>query len=257
MNRMSYKIVDVSSANIDKYPQAICFINPKNEHFHHKVEWLKQEFKNGLKIKLLFADGIKRAVGFMEYTIGENCYRAVSAKGYTFIHCIWTNGKKFQKQGLGKALLDEVAKDEKGSFGICTVASKKAFMANDSIFIKNGFKQVKKSASEQLLVKVFKADAPLPYFLPLSKAPAKGLCFTYSLQCPWVGRFAAEAKEFCKTFSLKAKFVLMKDASQAQRAGSIYSCLTLSYNGKILADRYISLTRFKNILKKEKIWESK
>ncbi len=33
------RLVDVTAANIEDHPQAICFINPQHEHFRHKVEW--------------------------------------------------------------------------------------------------------------------------------------------------------------------------------------------------------------------------
>jgi hypothetical protein len=45
----------------------------------------------------------------------------------------------------------------------------------------------------------------------------------------------------------------LKTPADAQNAPSLYSVFNLINNGKLLADRYISLTRFNNILKKEKI----
>ena len=74
-------IVEVSANNITDHPQVICFINPKHELYHNKVGWLKEQFKTGLKIKLLYIKGEKRPVGFIEYVPGEYCWRSVDAKG--------------------------------------------------------------------------------------------------------------------------------------------------------------------------------
>ncbi|MCP4751421.1 MAG: hypothetical protein GY866_11040 [Proteobacteria bacterium] len=42
-----------------------------------------------------------------------------------------------------------------------------------------------------------------------------------------------------------------KNAEDAQKAPSLYGVFNLIYKGKLLADRNISITRFKNIVKKE------
>lgn len=42
-------------------------------------------------------------------------------------------------------------------------------------------------------------------------------------------------------------------AAKAQQAPSFYGIFNFIRDGKVLADRYISLTRFKNILKHEKL----
>ncbi|MFC1635520.1 hypothetical protein ACFL5Z_11820 [Planctomycetota bacterium] len=49
-------IVDVTPDIIADYPQIICYINPKHEFYHLKIEWLKKRYKEGLKIKLLYLD---------------------------------------------------------------------------------------------------------------------------------------------------------------------------------------------------------
>ena len=49
---------------------------------------------------------------------------------------------------------------------------------------------------------------------------------------------------------LKLKITELKTPKQAQNAPSIYSVFSLIHDGKILADHYISNTRFNNIIKK-------
>jgi hypothetical protein len=245
-------IIEVGPENLAEYPQVICYINPNHKHHHLKIDWLKQRFKEGLKIKLLYLEGEKKPVGFIEYVPGGYCWRAVNAKGYMFIHCLWTYGKNNQHKGLGRMLLEQVEQDAKDMLGVAAVASGGAFMANTSIFIKNGYKVAAESGKDQLLLKKFK-EGPLPSILNWQAELAKyqDLTIIYSRQCPWVARFVEEIKPVLKKEKLEAHIIEMKSAAQAQKAPSLYAVFNLIYNGKLLADRYISVTRFYNIIKKE------
>ncbi len=246
-------IVEVTEDNISQHPQAICFINPKHQFYPKKIEWLKGQFKNGLKIKLLYLEGEKRPTGFIEYVPGEFCWRSVNAKGHMFIHCLWTNGKKYQHQGLGTLLINEVEKDAKGMIGVTAVVSDESFMANKKIFIKNGYEVVAVAGKEQLIVKQFK-KRPLPVINPFETERSKfkkGLTIIYSKQCPWVARFIEEVKPILETKQMNPRIIELKSPAEAQTAPSLYGVFNLIYNGKLLADRYISTTRFLNIIKKE------
>jgi len=246
------KIVNVTADNITDYPQVICFINPKHEFYSKKVEWLREQYKNGLKTKLLHINSEKRPVGFIEYVPGEHCWRSVNAKGYMFIHCLWTNGKKYQHQGLGGLLIREVEHDAKDMAGVAVLTSDKSFMSGKDIFLKNGYHQIAESGKEQLMVKQFK-DGPPPSINnwedELKKYP--GLTIVWSKQCPWVARFIEEVKPIIEQEKLEPEIFELTTPAQAQKAPSLYGVFNLIYNGKLLADRYISTTRFLNIVKKE------
>jgi hypothetical protein len=248
---LNTRIVQVTADNIKDYPQAICFINPKHPQFHHKMDWLNEQFKNGLIIKLLFIEDVKRPVGFIEYVPGEFCWRAVDAKEYMFIHCLYTNGKKFQHQGLGHLLLNEVENDAKDKMGIAAVTSDAAFMATRELFLKHGYNVIAESGKEQLVVKQFK-NGPSPFFTadPQSRNH-EGLVILYSKQCPWIARFIDEIQPVLVEKGLDSTIIEIKTYKQAQQTPSVYGAFNLIYNGKILADRYISTTRFKNIIEKE------
>ena len=120
------------------------------------------------------------------------------------------------------------------------------------IFLKNGFVITATSGKEQLVVKKRK-EGPNPTINDwegeLKKQ--KGLAIVYSRQCPWVARFIEEIKPTLKDFGLNPRIVELTTAKQAQKAPSLYGIFSLVYNGKLLADRYISVTRFKNIVNKE------
>jgi len=245
-------IVDVTLENMAEHPQVICFINPKHELYDKKISWLQEQFKNGLRIKLLFLKSEKKAVGFIEYIPGEFCWRAVSAKDFMFIHCLWTNGKKHQHKGLGKLLIEEVERDAKDMLGVAVITSEKSFMTNKEIFLKNDYLLLEESGKDQLLVKQVK-EGPKPAINDWQSEFKKyqDLTFVYSKQCPWVARFIDEVQPFLEEKNLKPNIVELKTADQAQKAPSVYSVFNLIYEGKIFADRYISTTRFMNIVNKE------
>ncbi len=254
MEPMNFKtnIVEVTTENLSKHPQSICFINPKHESYHKKLEWLTEQFKHGLKIKLLYIDIEKRPVGFIEYVPGEYCWRSVSASGYMFIHCLWINGKKYHHHGLGSLLIEEAEKDAANMLGVAVVASRNAFMADSGIFYKNGYKTIAESGHEQLLAKTFKSGS-LPTINDWQAAlkTYNGLTIVYSRQCPWAARFMDEVKPILEKEGLEPTVIEIKTAGQAQKALSLYGVFNLIYNGNLLADRYISTTRFLNILKKD------
>jgi len=250
---MKYKttLAEVTDKNLADHPQAICFINPKHEHYSKKVDWYKREFKKGLKIKLLYIEGEKKPVGYVEFVPGEHCWRAVSAENYMFIHCLWTTGKKYQHQGLGSLLLQDVEREAKDMSGVVAVTSDKAFMANKEIFLKNGYRILAESGNDQLMLKQFR-EGPLPSINDWQSELGKysNLTMIYSNQCPWVARFIEEVKPILEEKKLNPTIIEIKNAREAQNAPSIYSVFNLIYKGKLLADRYISTTRFKNIMKK-------
>jgi len=248
------KIVNVNSENILEYPP-VCFLNPKNEGYLKKQDWLKKRFSEGLKIKMLFLEDEKKPVGFIEYVPGEYAWRAVDAKGYMFIHCIWISPNKNKEKGNGSLLVKECIKDAKkeGMYGVAVVTSEGSFMASKDLFLKNGFKSVAEAEpSMQLLVKTLKKGT-IPKFKDTEKqlGKYKGLNIIYSIQCPWVARSIKELSETAKKKGLKLKVTELKTAKQAQNAPSIYATFNLVSDGRLLADRYISNRRFLNIIEKE------
>ena len=79
----------------------------------------------------------------------------------------------------------------------------------------------------------------------------QGMNIVYSKQCPWVARSIAEIESILKKEKFDVKTTELKTAKETQNGPSVYGVFNLIYNGKLLADRYISTTRFKNILNKE------
>jgi N-acetylglutamate synthase-like GNAT family acetyltransferase len=246
-------VIDVNEENISQYPPT-CFLNPNNVGYQIKAEWLKERFSEGLKIKALYLENDKKCYGFIEYVPGEYAWRAIEAKDYFFIHCIWISPNNFKSKGYGSFLVAECVKDaeKQGKAGVAVIASEGPFMANKALFIKNGFREVQASGVFTLLVKQLKKAAEPKFKAPENQlSNYKGLKIVYSNQCPWVARFISELAETIKGKSLKIDVVELKTAEQAQAAPSIYAVFSLLNDGKLLADHYISNTRFLNIVNKE------
>lgn len=246
---MTIQIVDINLKNIKNY-LSICFCKKDSIGYNIKLDWIKKRLKEGLKIKFITDDKDNIVHGYIEYINGENTWRAVDAKDYVFIHCIWITPNTYKKKGYGSKLINEAISDAKGKLGVAVVSSDDSFMASKEIFLKNGFKEIQEEGKQQLLVKQFKKGV-LPKFKDYKKqlSKYKGWHIVYSNQCPWVSRFIQELDK--KTIKkLQLKITELRTPKQAQNAPSIYSVFTLIKDGKILADHYISNTRFNNIIKK-------
>jgi ribosomal protein S18 acetylase RimI-like enzyme len=251
---MELNIVDVNPGNISEYP-ATCFLNPQNEGYKTKLRWLEKRFAEGMKVKLLYFKNDKKCRGYIEYVPGEFAWRAVNAKNYLFIHCLWITPNNFKNKGYGSLLLNECIKDAEAQNknGAAVIVSDDSFMAKKDLFLKNGFSIVEESHPHLLLVKQLKKSV-LPKLKDWQKQLKKynGLNIVYSNQCPWVARFINEVDIILRKKKLKANIKELKTAREAQNAPSIYSVFNLINNGNLLANHYISNTRFLNILKKEK-----
>jgi predicted GNAT family acetyltransferase len=215
---------------------------------------MRKRFTEGLRIKLPYAKGQKRAAGFIEYVPGENAWRAVSAPGHMFIHCLSVYPTRTRGQGVGSRLIGECLEDAKaaGLRGIAVLASSGPFMAGSDLFLKNGFRVVDTSGDDVLLSREWKRG-PLPCFNDRKKQRARhtGLTIVHTGQCPWVSRFVEQVRNSDLPRHLRLTIRELKTPAQAQRAPTLYATFSLLHNGRVLADRYISMTRFRNILREQ------
>lgn len=258
------EIIEVTKKNIEEYSPR-CFIANDNPGMIKKLEWVQKRFKEGLKLKQIYdtrnqkisgqvetsSNSDKKLIGYIEYINGENAFRAVDAKNYLFIHCLWVSPNKYKNKGYASQLLKEVEKDMGNNLGVATITSDDGFMSSKDLFVKNGYEEIETKGKFQLMVKQIK-KGQLPKLKNVDKEleKYKGLNIVYSSQCPWVARSINDIVDVIEKTRLNVKVKEMKTAKQAQLAPSIYSTFNLIYDGKLLADRYISTTRFKNILSK-------
>ena len=251
------EIVTINRQNLASYPDAVCFINSKHPAHSLKIQWIEKQLEAGLRIKLLYTEGKKKAAGYIEYIRGEHAWRAVTAKNYMFIHCIYIYPNENKKRGLGTLLIDECITDARHNncSGVAVITSSRAFMAANGLFLKCGFHPADNDGrgNELLIYKL--NDGPVPVINDWkSQLPMyKGLHIVYTRQCPWVARLVEEIRESGLHKRLNFNITELKTAREAQNGPALYTTLSVIYNGRILADRYISPTRLNNILKKEKL----
>jgi GNAT superfamily N-acetyltransferase len=133
------EIIDTNADNILEYD--VCgYKNIKRAGYPEKVAWLRDRFREGLKLKTLFSerDGTQ---GMIEYIPGEYCWRPVEARGYMFIHCVFVGFQRAYKgRGYASLLVNGCIEDaKKGNMhGIAVVTRTGAFMAGKELFLKNG-----------------------------------------------------------------------------------------------------------------------
>ncbi len=257
MSSEEIEIVEANSENVLNY--GVCgYKNIKREGYPEKINWLKERFAEGLKLKILYSssDGTQ---GMIEYIPGEFCWRPVEASGYMFIHCIFSGFKRAYKgKGYGSMLLKECLEDTKkeNMYGVAVVTREGPFMAKKDLFLKNGFEVVDSCPPDfELLVKKFDKNAPTPKFKEDSGKRlgeyGKGLTIIRADQCPYTVKNVREMVDSAeKIFGLKANVVNLINCKDAQNSPCAFGTFCIIFDGEIVAHHPISNTRFKNIMNK-------
>lgn len=248
-----YEIIDTNAENISGC--SFCGYKDANNLGHRrKTDWLKERYAEGLRYKVLrsprFGD-----IGMIEYAPDNHAWRPVEAEGYLVIHCLMVNSKHKGK-GLGTLLLNSCLRDAKKSKcrGVAVVTSSDSFMAESDLFIKAGFVSVGKSSPYELLVKKLKKSAPDPRFIVgrerLLKKYKKGLTILAADQCPMVPKCVKDIAEVSRTLGLKPKVVRVRSAKASRELPTPYGMFSIIYDGKLIAGRPVSGTRFWFIMRK-------
>jgi L-amino acid N-acyltransferase YncA len=254
MKKMNdYEIIDTTAGSIGAC--SFCgYKDPNNLGHRRKTDWLKERYAEGLRYKVLRSEKFGD-IGMIEYALGNRAWRPVEAEGYLVIHCLMVNGKHKGK-GLGTLLLDSCLRDAKKSEcrGVAVVASSDRFMAKRDLFIKAGFVSVDTCPPYELLVKKLKQTAPDPRFIVgrerLLKRYKKGLTILAADQCPMVPKCVDDIAAMSRRLGVKAKVVRVTSAEASRELPTPYGMFSLLYDGKLIADRPVSGTRFWFIMRK-------
>ncbi|MCU0916771.1 MAG: GNAT family N-acetyltransferase [Planctomycetes bacterium] len=248
-----YEVVDTNADNIGGC--SLCGNkNANNLGYRRKTNWLKDRYVEGLRYKVLrsakFGD-----MGMIEYAPGHQAWRPVEAEGYLVIHCLMVLGKH-QGKGLGALLLDSCLRDAKKSkcHGVAVVTSSDAFMAKSDLFLKAGFVPVDRIGPYELLVRKFKKTAPDPRFIVARERPGKrysqGLTILAADQCPYVSKSVERIAEASRALGLEPKVIRVGSAEASRELPTPYGVFCILYEGKLIAERPISATRFMNIMRR-------
>ncbi len=246
------RIIEVDAGNVEEYG-FFCIKNKKHPGYRAKADWLGQRFSEGLKIQLLASDQLK-PLGFIEYTPSEAAWRGIRLEGYLFIHCLYLGRKADREQGWGSRLIQKCIDDARAQHkkGVAVLSGDAGWLADRSIFLKNGFVLAdEKPPAYQLMVYPL-TDDPLPRFPQNDQPPRrKGFHLLYANQCPFHQQSAEAILNVAADHGYEVQVTELTTAEAAQQAPSPYGVFNLLYDGRLVAEHYISATRFRNILKKE------
>ena len=248
-----YEIIDTNADNIGSCE--ICrYKSEKNEGRHRKLNWLKKRYAEGLRFKVLrsreFGD-----IGMIEYAPGEYAWRPIAAEGYLVIHCLMVSSKHTGK-GLGALLLESCLSDARKNKcrGVAVVSSSDSFMAGSDLFIKAGFVPVDCIPPYDLLVKKSEKASPDPHFTVdrqrALKRYKKGLTILAADQCPMVPKWVDEIADRSRALGLEPRVVRVSSARESRELPTPYGIFSIVYDGKLVAERPVSATRFTNIMSK-------
>jgi hypothetical protein len=245
-------IIEVTKDNIDEYG-IFCIKDKKSAGYKAKVDWYKKQIDTGLKIHIAYSDN--KQLGFIEYLPSEFAWRPVNADNFMFVQCIIIFAKDSREFGLGSLLLQICENDalKNNKYGVCAVSSDGVWIANKSIYEKNDFVVADKLERFELMVKTFTDINKIPKFYDwtLQQKQYSGWNLIYSDQCPWHDKSAKDLKDAASDYGIEMKIQKILSPEEAQNSPSGFGTFSLIYDGKLLADHYISRTRFENILKKE------
>ncbi|MBE7500389.1 MAG: GNAT family N-acetyltransferase [Verrucomicrobiales bacterium] len=226
----------------------------RSEGHDRKSQWLKARYAEGLRFHVLRSRA-SGDIGMIEYALGNQAWRPVEAEGYLVIHCLMINGRHKGK-GLGSLLLDRCLRDARKSkcHGVAVVTSSDALMARSDVFIKAGFLVVDRIPPYELLARKLQKTAPDPRFNVdrnrLCQRYRKGLTLLAADQCPMVPKWVREIAEASRALGLEPRVVRVRTAAASRALPTPYGMFSIIYDGKLIAERPISATRFRNIMRR-------
>jgi GNAT superfamily N-acetyltransferase len=246
-------IVDVTVENVSKVG-IYCIKDKRSPGFDAKVDWFKSKINKGLKIKIA-TNNVGKQIGFIEYIPSELAWRPIKADNFFFIHCIALFVKDAKGNGVGSLLIQECESDAKrdGKSGICVMSSDGPWIANKTLYEKNNFIVAEKLDRFELLVKSFDTKVRIPKFIDWTIAQKKyiGWHLVYSDQCPWHEKSITDIKQAALDHEIKLTIKKLLTPEEAQNAPSGFGTFSLIKDGKLLADHYISRTKFESIIRQE------
>ena len=235
-------LIDVNANNVIDLGFFCYMSKRKSEGYQRKLKWLDGRFAEGMRIKMLG----RGERGFIEYIPGEYAWRAVNAKGYMFIHCLWVVGKSKGK-GLAGNLLEACIQDARKSKmkGVAIVTSKKNWLVGNKLFSKHGFETVAQAPpSFELMVNSF-GKGSLPSFSnnweACLKQYGKGLSVLRSDQCPYIEDATRIITQTAHELGIQNKVIEFVDCKDVQEnSPSPYGVFNVVYEGKLLSYHYLT-----------------
>jgi ribosomal protein S18 acetylase RimI-like enzyme len=245
-------IVRVGPDNFEDYGPG-CVKDKKHPGYAAKMEWMRDQFSNGLVIFQARKAG--KVIGFIEAVPIAHAWRPVQGENLMFIHCLWVYQKAEQHQGLGARLVGEIEKAAvaEGMDGVAATVSDGSWLANKNLFLKNGYNIIDTEGRFELVFKTLGDAVQKPQLIDFSTnaGPKAGWVFEYANQCPYHIKTLEAIKKVATEFNMDITLRELTSPAEAQQSAGGYGTIGLYNNERILADHYISETRMRNIVRKE------
>lgn len=248
-----FHIIDVTKDNVAD-AGVYCIKNKKAPGYRAKLDWFNQQFDQGLAFKIV-EDGAGKQLGFIEYLPAEYAWRPVNAPNWLFVQCIALFAKEAKGKGAGSMLLQCAIDDAQrlGKHGVCVMSSEGVWMAGRALFEKHGFEMADSRGRFDLLHIPVDQNADPPRLFPWDdQLPNyQGWHLLYADQCPWHCKSVQDLSEVAAGLGIDLQVSRLEAPVDAQLGPSGFGTYALIRDGRLLADHYISRTRFLNIVKKE------
>jgi L-amino acid N-acyltransferase YncA len=247
------EIVNITTENASKH-SFFCIKDTKEAGFHAKLIWFKKRQKEGLKLKVAYADDGKQ-IGFIEYVPAEFAWRPVDAMDWLFIHCIMVYPNKYRHSGTAIYLINAAINDAQKTArsGVCTMTSQGPWIATNKVFSKTGFTKVDKRGRFELMALQTKEDTKAPKLLDWESklSDYQGWHLLYADQCPWHDKGVKALINTATEIGIKLNVKQIESAEEARQSPSGFGVFALIHDGKLLEDHYISKRRFETIIENE------
>lgn len=247
------RILEVTASNVSDIG-VYCIKDKKSTGYKLTVDWFISKINCGLKIQIA-TDEKNRQLGFIEYMPSEFAWRPITADNYYFVQCILLFDKAVRNHGIGSALLQICEQEARinNKYGVCAISSNGPWMADKSVFRKNGFEITSEVDRFELMVKKFDEKHPSPHFIDWKKQQShyEGWHLIYADQCPWHEKSVTDIRKAAIDSGIKLEVIKLTNPKEVQNAPSGFGTFSLIKDGKLLADHYISSKRFENIIKQE------
>jgi len=237
---MKLEIIDVHARNVEQ-TGFFCYMSKrKTEGWRKKLLWLKARFAEGLKIKMLKLP----ERGFIEYVPGEYSWRAIQARGYMVIHCLWVVGRSKGK-GLASALLEACIEDARraGMKGVAMLVSEGSYMKWKRFLAEHGFETMDTAPpSFELMARKF-TKALSPTFTKDWESKArgfgKGLAILRSDQCPYFEDATQVLLDAARKKGIPSKVIELRTAKEVRDlAPSPYGVYSVVLDGRVIPSHY-------------------
>jgi GNAT superfamily N-acetyltransferase len=232
------EIIPVDESNVDQLGFYCYRSKKKTLGYQSKLDWLKQRFRDGLRIKLLHIDG--RLAGFIEYMPAESAWRVLTAPGYLVVHCVYTMGR-YQGQGFRSLLVQECIQEAKAlnKAGVAVVVGESTFLPGRDIFEKNAFSTSATAMGHfELLHKPLNGSSipSFPTDWPSRLKPFQhGFHVIYTPQCPYNVMYLDAVRNVGEQYGIPTQIVELTSSQEIQRrAPTPVGVYALIHDGEVI-----------------------